>query len=53
MVLVKRLKLALIANSADRLIFAGRNDITPIRYRKKWSSLTGSFRLLDLRVHDI
>lgn len=53
MSLAKRLKPALAVSSADRLIFAGRNGITPICYRKKWSSLTGMLRRPDLRVHDI
>jgi integrase len=53
MALAKRLKPALAVGSADRLIFAGRNGITPICYRKKWSSLTGMLRRPDLRVHDI
>jgi integrase len=53
MSLAKRLKPALAVGSADRLIFAGRNGITPICYRKKWSSLTGMLRRPDLRVHDI
>ena len=53
MSLAKRLKPALAVGSADRLIFVGRNGITPICYRKKWSSLTGMLRRPDLRVHDI
>jgi len=53
MALAKRLKPALAVGSVDRLIFAGRNGITPICYRKKWSSLTGMLRRPDLRVHDI
>jgi integrase len=53
MALAKRLKPALAVGSIDRLIFAGRNGITPICYRKKWSSLTGMLRRPDLRVHDI
>jgi integrase len=53
MALAKRLKPALAVGSADRLIFAGRNGITPICYRKKWSSLIGMLRRPDLRVHDI
>jgi integrase len=53
MALAKRLKPALTAGSADRLIFAGRNGISPICYRKKWSSMTGMLRRPDLRVHDI
>ena len=51
--LAKRLKPALAVGSADRLIFAGRNGITPICYRKKWSSMTDMLRRPDLRVHDI
>ena len=39
--LAKRLKPALAVGSADRLIFAGKNGITPICYRKKWRSMTG------------
>jgi integrase len=53
MALAKRLKPALAVGSVDRLIFAGRNGITPICYRKKWSNLTGMLRRPDLRVHDI
>ena len=53
MALAKRLKPALAVGSADRLIFAGRNGITPICYRKKWSNMTGMLRRPDLRVHDI
>jgi integrase len=53
MALAKRLKPALALGSVDRLIFAGRNGITPICYRKKWSNLTGMLRRPDLRVHDI
>ena len=53
MALAKRLKPALTAGSGDRLIFAGKNGITPICYRKKWSSMTGMLRRPDLRVHDI
>ena len=53
MALAKRLKPRLTVNSIDRLIFAGRNGITPICYRKKWSSLTGMLRRPDLRMHDI
>jgi integrase len=53
MALAKRLKPALTAGYADRLIFAGRNGISPICYRKKWSSMTGMLRRPDLRVHDI
>jgi integrase len=53
MALAKRLKPALAVGSADRLIFVGRNGITPICYRKKWSSMTGMLRRPDLRVHDI
>jgi integrase len=53
MALAKRLKPGLTVNSIDRLIFAGRNGITPICYRKKWSSLTGMLRRPDLRMHDI
>jgi integrase len=53
MALAKRLKPALAVGSVDRLIFVGRNGITPICYRKKWSNLTGMLRRPDLRVHDI
>ena len=53
MALAKRLKPGLTVGSADRLIFAGRNGITPICYRKKWSNMTGMLRRPDLRVHDI
>jgi integrase len=53
MALAKRLKPALAVGAVDRLIFAGRNGITPICYRKKWSSMTGMLRRPDLRVHDI
>jgi integrase len=53
MVLAKRLKPALAVGSVDRLIFAGRNGITPICYRKKWSNMAGMLRRPDLRVHDI
>jgi integrase len=53
MALAKRLKPALAVGSVDRLIFAGRNGITPICYRKKWSNMTGMLRRPDLRVHDI
>jgi integrase len=53
MALAKRLKPALTAGSGDRLIFAGKNGIIPICYRKKWSSMTGMLRRPDLRVHDI
>ena len=53
MALAKRLKPALTAGSGDRLIFAGKNGITPICYRKKWSNMTGMLRRPDLRVHDI
>ena len=53
MALAKRLKPAWAVGSVDRLIFAGRNGITPICYRKKWRNLTGMLRRPDLRVHDI
>jgi integrase len=53
MALAKRLKPALAVGAVDRLIFAGRNGITPICYRKKWSNMTGMLRRPDLRVHDI
>jgi integrase len=53
MALAKRLKPALAVGSVDRLIFAGRNGITPICYRKKWSNMTGMLQRPDLRVHDI
>lgn len=53
MALAKRLKPALAVGGVDRLIFAGRNGITPICYRKKWSNMTGMLRRPDLRVHDI
>ena len=53
MALAKRLKPALAVGAVDRLIFPGRNGITPICYRKKWSSMTGMLRRPDLRVHDI
>ena len=53
MALAKRLKFSSAIGSGDRLIFAGKNDFTPICYRKKWSSMTGMLRRPDLRVHDI
>jgi integrase len=36
-----------------RLIFAGKNGITPINYRKKWTSLTSMLCRPELRIHDI
>ena len=53
MALAKRFKLGLAVGSADQLIFAGKNSITPICYQKKWSSMTGMLQRPDLRVHDI
>jgi integrase len=53
MALAKRLKPGLTAVTADRLIFAGRNGITPICCRKKWISLTGMLRRPNFRVLDI
>jgi integrase len=53
MALAKRLKPTSAIGAVNRLIFAGKNGITPICYRKKWSSMTGMLRRPDLRVHDI
>jgi integrase len=53
MALAKRLKPTSAIGAVNRLIFAGKNGITPICYRKKWSSMTGLLRRPDLRVHDI
>jgi len=36
-----------------RLIFAGKNGITPINYRKKWTSLTSMLCRPELRIHDV
>jgi integrase len=36
-----------------RLIFAGKNGITPINYRKKWTSLTSMLCRPELRMHDV
>jgi len=36
-----------------RLIFAGKNGITPINYRKKWISLTSMLCRPELRIHDV
>ena len=36
-----------------RLIFAGKNGITPINYSKKWSSLTSMLCRPELRIHDV
>jgi integrase len=36
-----------------RLIFAGENGITPINYRKKWTSLTSMLCRPELRIHDV
>jgi len=36
-----------------RLIFAGKNGITPINYRKKWTSLTTMLCRPELRIHDV
>jgi len=53
MALAQRLKPALAFGLGERLIFAGKNGITPICYRKKWINLTGLLRRPELRVHDI
>jgi integrase len=53
MALSKHLKPGLAVGYADQLVFVGKNSITPICYRKKWSSMTGMLRRPDLRVHDI
>ena len=42
----------LAVGSADGLILAGNNSLMPISYRKTWSSLAGTLRCPDLRVHD-
>jgi integrase len=36
-----------------RLIFAGKNGITPINYRKKWTSVTSMLCRPELRIHDV
>jgi hypothetical protein len=36
-----------------RLIFAGKNGITPINYRKKRTSLTSMLCRPELRIHDV